>query len=48
MPGFSPTLEQLARLFSLPKEECARIVTVLLGEGFLYQSSGGRYQLYHR
>jgi|RhiMetdeSRZDD1v2_1073273.scaffolds.fasta_scaffold03256_18 hypothetical protein len=48
MPGFSPTLEQLARLFSLPKEECARIVTVLLGEGFLYQSSGGRYQLCHR
>jgi hypothetical protein len=48
MPGFSPTLDQMARLFALPKEDCARIVAVLLDEGFLYQSSGGRYQLTSR
>jgi hypothetical protein len=45
MPGLSPTLDQMARLFALPKEDCARIVTVLLNEGFLYQNSGGRYQV---
>jgi DNA-binding IclR family transcriptional regulator len=45
MPGFSPTLEQTARLFNLPKDECGRILTVLLDEGFLYCGAGGRYRL---
>jgi hypothetical protein len=45
MPGFSPTLEQTARLFDLPKDECRRILAVLLDEGFLCCSAGGRYRL---
>jgi hypothetical protein len=48
MPGFSPTLEQMARLFGSPKEECARVVTVLRDEGFLYQSPGGQYRVTSR
>ena len=48
MPGFSPTLEQMARLFTLPKDECARVVTVLRDEGFLYQSPGGQYRVASR
>jgi hypothetical protein len=45
MPGFSPTLAQMARLFALPMEECNRVLAVLLEEGFLCQSSGGRYRV---
>jgi hypothetical protein len=48
MPGFSPTLDQMARLFALPKEECAKVVTVLRNEGFLYQSPGGQYRVTSR
>jgi hypothetical protein len=45
MRGFSPTLDQAARLFNLQKEECARLLTALLHEGFLQQSPDGRYRL---
>jgi len=45
MPGFSPTLDQTARLFDLPKDECRRILGLLLDEGFLCCSARGRYRL---
>ena len=45
MRGFSPTLPQAARLFHLPQEECARILALLLKEGFIRQMADGRYRL---
>ena len=45
MQGFSPTLDQAARLFSLSRDECHRVFTQLLREGFLGCSADGRYRL---
>ena len=45
MRGFSPTLPQAARLFHLPQDECSRVLTVLLKEGFIRQTADGRYRL---
>ena len=45
MQGFSPTLDQAARLFSLSRDECHRVFSQLLREGFLGCSSDGRYRL---
>ena len=46
MRGFSPTLPQAARLFNLPVEECARVLTALVQEGSLHQDRDGRYRRY--
>jgi len=45
MRGFSPTVEQAARLFDLPRDECRRILGGLVQEGFLRCTSDGRYRL---
>ena len=45
MQGFSPTLDQAARLFSLSRDECHRVFSHLLSEGFLGRSADGRYRL---
>jgi len=45
MRGFSPTVEQAARLFQINREECGRILKDLVDEGFLRQTSDGRYRL---
>ena len=46
MRGFSPTLPQAARLFNLPVEECAQVLTALVQEGSLRQDQDGRYRRY--
>ena len=46
MRGFSPTLPQAAKLFNLPVEECARVLTTLVQEGSLHQDDDGRYRRY--
>ncbi len=45
MRGFSPTLQQAARLFHLPQDECSRVLGALLKEGFIRQTTDGRYRL---
>ena len=45
MRGFSPTVDQAARLFQLPREECGRILNGLVEEGFLRQTPDGRFRL---
>jgi hypothetical protein len=45
MRGFSPTIEQAARLFHLPPDECRTILGGLVQEGFLRQTPDGRYRL---
>lgn len=45
MRGFSPTIEQAARLFNLSADECGRILTHLVKEGFLHCTADGRYRL---
>lgn len=45
MRGFSPTLEQMARLCGLPRDECGKVLATLLAEGFLYRSADGRYRV---
>jgi hypothetical protein len=45
MRGFSPTLEQAARLFHLPADECSQVLTTLTSEGFIRQTADGRYRL---
>ena len=44
MRGFSPTLSQAARLFHMPEDECARVLALLLGEGFIQQMPDGRFR----
>ena len=46
MRGFSPTLPQAARLFNMPVEECARVLTKLVQEGSLHRDQDGRYRRY--
>jgi hypothetical protein len=45
MRGFSPTIDQAARLFQISREECVRVLTELVDEGFLKQTADGRYRL---
>jgi hypothetical protein len=45
MRGFSPTVEQAARLFDLPMDECRRVLSGLEREGFLRRTPDGRYRL---
>jgi hypothetical protein len=44
MRGFSPTLQQAARLFHLPQDECSRVLGTLLKEGFIRQTTDGRFR----
>ena len=46
MRGFSPTIEQAARLFDLPREECDSILGALVQQGFLHRTADGRYRLF--
>lgn len=45
MRGFSPTVDQAARLFQVSRDECTRVLKKLVDEGFLRQTSDGRYRL---
>ena len=45
MRGFSPTVEQAARLFDLSLDECRRVLGGLEREGFLRRTPDGRYRL---
>jgi DNA-binding IclR family transcriptional regulator len=45
MRGFSPTVQQAARLFQINPEECGRLLTRLVQEGFLRQTPDGRFRL---
>ncbi|HYJ95729.1 MAG TPA: hypothetical protein VEV86_13955 [Vicinamibacterales bacterium] len=45
MRGFSPTVDQAVRLFQVSRDECVRVLTRLVDEGFLRQSADGRYRL---
>ena len=45
MRGFSPTIQQAARLFDLSADECGRILSGLVDEGFLKCTAEGRYRL---
>ena len=45
MRGFSPTVQQAARLFQLNPDECVQLLTRLVQEGFLRQTPDGRFRL---
>jgi predicted transcriptional regulator of viral defense system len=45
MRGFSPTVDQAARLFHINRDECDRILTGLVDEGYLKRTPDGRYRL---
>jgi hypothetical protein len=45
MRGFSPTVDQAARLFQVSRDECVRVLNRLVDEGFLKQTADGRYRL---
>jgi hypothetical protein len=45
MRGFSPTVDQAARLFQVSRDECVRVLETLVDEGFLRQTADGRYRL---
>jgi hypothetical protein len=45
MRGFSPTIDQAARLFHIDRAECDRILSGLVDEGFLKRTPDGRYRL---
>jgi hypothetical protein len=45
MRGFSPTVEQAARLFQLSADECREILRRLVDEGFLRYTPDGRFRL---
>jgi len=45
MRGFSPTVQQAARLFQINQDECGRLLTRLVQEGFLRQTPDGRFRL---
>ena len=46
MRGFSPTVEQAARLFDLPRDECDSVLDNLVRQGFLRRTPDGRYHLF--
>ena len=45
MRGFSPTVEQAARLFDLSRDQCSQVLANLEREGFLRRTADGRYRL---
>jgi hypothetical protein len=45
MRGFSPTVDQAARLFQLNRADCDSILKGLVDEGFLRQTPDGRFRL---
>jgi hypothetical protein len=45
MRGFSPTVQQAARLFQINPDECGRLLRRLVQEGFLRQTPDGRFRL---
>jgi hypothetical protein len=45
MRGFSPTVQQAARLFDLPADACRDVLAALEREGFLTRTPDGRYRL---
>jgi|RhiMethySRZTD1v2_1073278.scaffolds.fasta_scaffold21293_3 hypothetical protein len=45
MRGFSPTVEQAARLFDMSRDECNAVLNGLVQQGFLSLTSDGRYRL---
>jgi len=45
MRGFSPTVEQAARLFDLSRDECSAVLGGLVQQRFLTLTSDGRYRL---
>jgi hypothetical protein len=45
MRGFSPTVDQAARLFQVSREECMLVLRKLVDEGFLRYTADGRYRL---
>lgn len=45
MRGFSPTVDQAARLFQVNREECVQILRNLVEEGFLTMTPDGRFRL---
>ena len=45
MRGFSPTIQQAARLFQINVEDCGQLLTRLVQEGFLRQTPDGRFRL---
>ena len=45
MRGFSPTVQQAARLFDLPPDACRDVLSALEREGFLTHTADGRYRL---
>jgi hypothetical protein len=45
MRGFSPTVQQAARLFQINPDECSRLLSRLVREGFLRQTPDGRFRL---
>jgi hypothetical protein len=45
MRGFSPTIQQAARLFQLNPDDCGRLLSRLVQEGFLRQTPDGRFRL---
>jgi hypothetical protein len=45
MRGFSPTVQQAARLFQINQDECVRLLAQLVKEGFLRQTPDGRFRL---
>jgi DNA-binding IclR family transcriptional regulator len=45
MRGFSPTVQQAARLFQINPDECGQLLTRLVKEGFLRQTPDGRFRL---
>lgn len=44
MRGFSPTLEQAARLFGLPCDEAKQVLGALVRDGCVTQCEDGRYR----
>jgi hypothetical protein len=48
MRGFSPTMEQAARLFQLSIDECSAVLGGLVQQGFLHCTADGRYRLVPR
>ena len=45
MRGFSPTVQQVARLFDVPADACLDVLADLEREGFLFRTPDGRYRL---
>jgi len=45
MRGFSPTLAQAAKLFGLTRDECDRVLNLLVQDGSLTRGEDGRYRL---